>query len=230
VIVSINQPAYLPWLGYFDRILRSDLHIVLDTVQFEKNSFTNRNKIRTPDGWTWMSVPVLTKGRFGDLAISRLEVANERPWARKHWDTLRFNYARAPHFADHAAFWESVFERRWERLLELQRVTIDHVLSTLGIGTRLASSSELGTGGAKDELVLNLCREVGATVYLSGPLGRDYLVPERFAEAGIELRYHDFVHPAYPQAHPGFEAYMAAVDAIFCLGADGCRALLGSDA
>jgi hypothetical protein len=226
VIASINQPAYLPWLGYFDRILRSDVHIVLDHVQFEKNSFTNRNKVRTPDGWTWLSVPVQTKGRFGDLAIDRLEVANERPWARKHWDTLRFNYRRATHFGAEAPFWEEVYGRRWDRLLDLQRTTLDHTLGRLGIATPLLSSAALGVGGAKDELVLNLCRHVGATVYLSGPLGRDYLVPERFAEAGIELRFHDFAHPTYPQAHPGFEPYMAALDALLCLGASGCRELL----
>jgi hypothetical protein len=224
VIVSINQPAYLPWLGYFHRILRSDLHIVLDHVQFEKNSFTNRNKVRTRDGWTWLSVPVQTKGRFGDVAIDRLAIANERPWARKHWDTLRFNYQRAAHFEP--AFWEDAYARPWERLAELQRVTTGHQLQALGIATPLASSAELGAGGAKDALVLNLCRAAGATVYLSGPLGRDYLVPERFAAAGIELRFHDYAPPRYEQAHPGFEPYMAAVDALFCLGGDATRALL----
>ena len=147
VIASINQPAYLPWLGYFDRILRSDVHIVLDHVQFEKNSFTNRNKVRTPDGWTWLSVPVQTKGRFGDLAIDRLEVANERPWARKHWDTLRFNYRRAAHFDAEAPFWEDIYARHWERLLDLQRTTLDQALARLGIGTRLLSSAALGVGG-----------------------------------------------------------------------------------
>jgi hypothetical protein len=224
MIVSINQPAYLPWLGYFHRILHSDLHIVLDHVQFEKNSFTNRNKLRTSDGWTWLTVPLLTRGHFGDLAIDRVQIANERPWARKHWDTLRFGYKRAAHFEPE--FWEDVYARGWERLIDLQRVTLDHQLEVLGIDTPLRSSAELDVSGVKDELVLNLCREVGATVYLSGPFGREYLRPERFAEAGIELRFQDYDHPVYEQAHPGFEPYMAALDALFCLGPQGTRDLL----
>lgn len=226
MIVSINQPAYLPWLGYFERILHSDLHIVLDHVQFEKNSFANRNKVRTADGWTWLSVPLRTKGHFGDLAIDRIAIANERPWTRKHWDTLRFSYRRAAHFAGEAAYWEDVYSRRWERLADLQRHTLTHQLDALRIDTPLRSSSALGVGGTKAELVLNLCRHVGATVYLSGPLGRDYLEPTAFEAAGIELRYQDYEHPVYVQAHPGFEPYMAAVDALFCLGPQATRELL----
>jgi hypothetical protein len=226
MIVSINQPAYLPWLGYFHRIQHSDLHIVLDHVQFEKNSFTNRNKVRTADGWTWLSVPLLTKGKFGDLAIDTIAIANERPWARKHWETLRLAYRKAPHFADESPYWEEVLGRRWERLIDLQRETLTHQLDALDITTELRSSAELGVEGAKAELVLNLCKAVGATVYLSGPLGRDYLDQADFDEAGIELRFHDYTHPTYEQAHPGFEPYMATLDALLTLGRAGTKELL----
>ena len=116
--------------------------------------------------------------------------------------------------------------REWERLIDLQRETLAHQLETLGITTELRWSSELDVGGTKAELVLNLCRHVGATVYVSGALGRDYLDPADFEKAGIELRYQDYEHPVYQQAHPGFEPYMAALDAIFCLGGDGARELL----
>lgn len=226
MIVSINQPAYLPWLGYFHRIRHSDLHIVLDDVQFEKNSFTNRNKLRTADGWTWLSVPLLTKGKFGDLAINTVEIANERPWARKHWDTLRFGYKKAAHFAEEAPYWEEVFSRRWDRLIDLQRETLAHQLQALDITTELRSSADLAVEGAKADLVLNLCKAVGATVYLSGPFGRDYLDPADFHEAGIELRFHDYTHPTYEQAQPGFEPYMAALDALLALGREGTKELL----
>src|SRR4029078_7067897 len=102
-MVSIQQPAYLPWLGYFHRIEVSDLHIVLDHVQFEKNSFTNRNKVRTREGWTWLTVPLRTSGSFGDLAIEEIDTAETQPWARKHQRTLSESYAKAPHFARHKA-------------------------------------------------------------------------------------------------------------------------------
>ena len=96
MIVSINQPAYLPWLGYFHRIAVSGAHVVLDHVQFEKNSFTNRNKVRTAGGWCWLTVPVRTKGRFGDLAIRSLEIDNSTDWRARHWKTLYQSYKRAP--------------------------------------------------------------------------------------------------------------------------------------
>ena len=220
MIVSINQPAYLPWLGYFHRIAVSDLHIVLDHVQFEKNSYTNRNKIRTPQGWTWLTVPVSTKNRFGDLPISGLEFAAGSNWQAKHWATLRQNYARAAHFHRYAEAFESFYRSQWTRLNDLMRAMNAWTLKELGVETPLGYSSEMGVGGSKSELVLNLCRAVGATVYLSGPLGRDYLDAGSFAAAGIEVRYHDYTHPRYRQAYQGFESYMAAADLLFNCGPD----------
>lgn len=110
MIVSVNQPAYLPWPGYFHRIAVSDTHVVLDHVQFEKNSVTNRNKVRTATGWSWLTVPLRTKGRFGDLAIRSVEIDNATDWRTRHWKTLRQSYGRAPHFAAHAAYFEDVYK------------------------------------------------------------------------------------------------------------------------
>jgi hypothetical protein len=212
MIASINQPAYLPWLGYFHRVAISDLHIVLDDVQFEKNSFSNRNKVRTRDGWCWLTVPVKSKGKFGDLALNRIEIDANQNWAAKHWATLRQSYARAAHFAAHQPALEAFYGRTWERLADLTREMTAYQLDAFGIRTPLKFSSELEVEGAKDELVLNLCKSVGATTYISGPLGRNYLRPEIFEEAGIAVVYHDYQHPTYTQAHPGFEPGMAALD------------------
>jgi len=218
MIVSINQPAYLPWLGYFHRIAVSDAHIVLDHVQFEKISFTNRNKIRTSEGWCWLTVPVKTAGKFGGLSIHEIEIANEKKWAFKHWQSLRLNYSRAPFFDPHTAFFESIYSRQWQRLADLMREITVYLLDALGIRTKLYFSSEMKVPGKKDELVLNLCRELGATVYLSGPLGRNYLQEDAFGRQGITVRYDDYRHPSYPQVYPGFEPYMAALDLLFNTG------------
>jgi hypothetical protein len=218
MIVSINQPAYLPWLGYFHRIAISDAHIVLDHVQLEKNSFTNRNKIRTRESWGWLTVPVQTAGKFGDLSIKEVEIANQKPWATKHWQTLRLNYSKAPFFDQHAAFFESIYGRRWEKLGELAREITKYLLDAFGIGTKLYFSSQMAVSGKKDELVLDLCRELGATVYISGPLGRNYLQEELFSHQQIAVRYDDYQHPVYPQVYPGFAPYMAAIDLLFNCG------------
>lgn len=218
MIVSINQPAYLPWLGYFHRIAVSDVHIVLDHVQFEKNSFTNRNKVRTADGWCWLTVPVKTAGKFGDLSIHEIEISNEKKWGLKHWQAIRLNYSKAPFFAQHAAFFEGIYARPWGSLNDVIRAITEYLLDAFGIRTKLYFSSQMKVSGKKDELVLNLCRELNATQYLSGPLGRDYLREEMFRSHGIEVRYDDYHHPVYSQAYSGFEPYMAAIDLLFNAG------------
>ena len=218
MIVSINQPAYMPWLGYFHRIAASDTHIVLDHVQFEKNSFTNRNKIRNQEGWSWLTVPVMTAGKFGDLPINEIEISNEKKWPVKHWQSLRLNYAKAPFFGQHAGFFEGIYARPWKKLSDLNGAITEYLLDAFGIKTKCHRSSQMRVGGKKDELVLNLCRELGATAYLSGPLGRNYLREELFSRAGIAVRYDDYRHPVYPQAYPGFEPGMAAIDLLFNAG------------
>jgi len=215
MIVSINQPSYLPWLGYFDRIAKSDLHIVLDHVQFEKNSVTNRNKIRTAEGWQWLTVPVRTKGRFGDLAVNTIEVEDNRRWADKHWKSLEQHYRRAPHFQEHAEFFRSVYARPWTRLFELISETNRHIFEALGMAPVIRFSSEFGLQSRKEELVLDLCRVVGATHYISGPFGREYLSLPAFASAGIGVTFHDYQHPTYHQAYPGFQPNLSVIDLLF---------------
>jgi hypothetical protein len=215
MIVSINQPAYLPWLGYFERIAASDLHIVLDHVQFEKNSFTNRNKVRTKDGATWLTVPVSTKGQFGDLAINRLECARQVAWQKKHWTTLKMNYARAPFFMNYAAAYETLYAQGWTNFGAMVRAFLGQHLRDLGITTPLLYSSELAVVGAKSELVLNLCRAVQADVYLSGAMGRAYLDEARFVNANIQVQYQDYVHPVYAQVWPEFVPSLSVLDLLF---------------
>ena len=225
MIVSINQPAYLPWLGYFHRIAISDLHIVLDHVQFEKNSFTNRNKLRTKEGSCWLTAPVKTKGKFGELGINKVETASELRWTAKHAATIRFNYAKAAHYTENAAYLEQIYARDWPVLNDLLREMTPYMLKAFGIKTRIVYSSDMAPEGSKDDLVLNLCRAAKATTYISGPLGRNYLREGLFQEAGIRVVYHDYVHPTYPQAFPGFEPYMAALDLLLNCGDESLKVL-----
>lgn len=218
MIVSINQPAYLPWLGYFHRIALSDLHIVLDHVQFEKNSFINRNKIRTKEGWCWLTVPLKTKGKFGDLSINRLEIANDSRWSEKHWKAIQLNYARAPYFSEHQPFFEKIYSQHWDSFAMLVHEITRYLLEAFGIKTKLLFSSAMKVEGKKDELILNLCRSAGAKIYLSGPLGRNYLREELFRDAGIKIIYHDYHYPTYPQVYRGFEKPMCALDLLFNCG------------
>src|SRR5437588_10259640 len=185
MILSIAQPAYLPWLGYFDRIGRSDLHVVLDDVPIGHRSFVNRNRIRTASGWTWLSVPVhgrLPEGRT--QRILDISIVDGDRWRHKHWDSIRFAYAHAPFFAEHSDYWLEIFSRPWQRLTDLLTATTEYLLSTLDIRTPLVRSSEIAVRGSKSDLILDLCLAVGADAYLSGPFGREYLDQDSFAAHG----------------------------------------------
>ena len=125
---------------------------------------------------------------------------------------MRFSYAKAPFFSEHSRFFETAYQGSWHKLIDLTNEITAYLLQVFGIKTKLYFSSRMNPKGRKDELVLNLCRELGAKVYLSGPLGRNHLRQQLFEEQGITVRYDDYQHPVYSQAHPGFEPYMAAVD------------------
>lgn len=217
--VSINQPAYLPWLGYFDRIANSDLHIVLDNVQFEKNSVTNRNKVRTAAGWCWLTVPVKTKGKFGSLIIGDLEIDNSSNWTEKHWKTICQCYGKTPFFEQYSESLKSIYSSSWTHLIELtdclNAFLLDEVLK---ISTPVRYASKLQSQGKKDDLILNICREVGATTYLSGPFGREYLDENKFHQAGIIIEYQDYVHPEYHQHFHPFEPFLSTLDLIMNCG------------
>lgn len=228
MIVSINQPAYLPWLGYFQRIAVSDLHIVLDHVQFEKNSFVNRNRIRAKDAPVWLTVPVSTKGKFGELSIATLEFAPNQPWQKKHWASIKQTYGKAPHFARYAPAYEALYAQEWPSFAPMVLAFLKQHLDDLGITTPLRRSSEMAIEGAKSDLVLNLCRATGATTYLSGALGRDYLDEASFRDAGIAVQYQNYQHPVYTQAWPGFEPYMCVLDLLFLHGPESRDILLQS--
>jgi hypothetical protein len=209
------QPAYLPWLGYFDRIWQSDLHVVLDHVQFEKNSFTNRNKVRTQTGWSWLTLPVETSGRFRSLKLQDVVIARDSHWRRKHLGLIETSYGRAVSFQPYVPFLRDLYTTDWQGLAEIARHCTEWLLRELAISTPLVRSSDLSLKKRKSELVLEICELTGATIYISGPFGRDYLKHADFENAGIELLFHDYRHPEYSQVFPGFEPYMSAIDLLF---------------
>jgi hypothetical protein len=212
-LVSIHQPAYLPWLGYFDKIACSDLFVYLDTVQFQKNSFQNRNKIRVKDGWTWLTVPVLTKGQLFSRPLSEITINNNTVWRKKHLQALRMNYRRAPFYDREMPYLEKCLDQEWEVLSDLCFTMLEHFLHRLDITTNIIKASALPPmDSAKSTLILNLCQEVGASDYLSGALGSNYLDIGSFAEAGIAIEYQDYEHPEYSQSYSGFEPYMGVID------------------
>lgn len=223
--ISINQPAFLPWSGYFERIAMSDLHVVLDHVQFEKNSVTNRNRIKGCNGPMWLTVPVKTRGRFKSNPILSLEIAEDDTWRRRHLRSIEMSYRNAAHLNSLFPALEAAYSREWTHLCPLISACNSILMDALGITTRIASSSSItDLTGHKSELVLNLCRHFGATEYISGPFGRDYLDLESFRRNGIRVRFHEHQRQIYRQLYGAFTPDLSVVDLIFNEG-DAARQL-----
>lgn len=222
--VAIHQPQYLPWLGYFDKMDQVDAFVLLDTVQFKKNEWQNRNRIKTATGWQYLTVPILH--RFPQR-IGEVEINNRVPWARKHLQALISNYAPAPFFDVHRPFFEEVYHREWTLLLDLNLTILAYLVEVLKIRTKLVLASSLALPdreGATDRLIA-ICQALGAESYLSGVGGKNYLDLRRFEEAGIQVLFQAFQCPHYPQRFGPFEPNLSMVDLLFNCGGDSLQIL-----
>ncbi len=217
--VAILQSNYIPWKGYFDLISRVDEFIIYDQVQYTKNDWRNRNRIKTAQGLQWLTIPVSVNALAQKIADT--EVADPR-WARKHWASIRQSYGKAPRFADYADALEAVYLQQaapLRRLSEINRLFIQTINQWLGIDTRIRSSAEFGLEGDRNERLVNLCTATAATAYLSGPAARGYLDVDAFAERGIEVRWMDYAgYPEYEQPHGSFAHAVSIVDLLLCQG------------
>jgi hypothetical protein len=218
MIVTIHQPEHLPWLGFCDKMRQADIFVLLDSTQFAKGDFQNRNRIKTRTGPKWLTVPVYQSGR-SDQLIEEVEICNDRNWRNRCWSLMEQSYREAPFFEQIAPFFEDLYGHDWTSLVELNATIIGHLRGQLGLDTLIVRSSDLGiyTQGAT-EVNLSICERLNADVYLSGKFGRDYLDEECFTQSGIEVRYQDFHHPAYPQLWGEFVPNMSSVDLLFNCG------------
>jgi len=219
MIVTIHQPEHLPWLGFFDKIRQADLFVMLDHVQYRRRYFQNRNRLRGSEGVVWVTVPVKVKGKY-DQPINDVRIDNEGSprWREKCRHSVEHCYRRAAYYSDHSAFFESLYMKDWARLVDLNETIIRYLLSALGIHVEIVKSSVLPVSSEKGELMLEICRAVGATTYISGISGKDYLDYEKFAEHGINLVFQQFHHPIYQQLHEPFLPCMSMIDVLFNYG------------
>lgn len=232
MIVSINQPAYLPWLGYFDRIYKSDIHVVLDHVQFEKNSMVNRNKIISNQQEQMLTIPLKTKGKFGNLEINSVEVADNINWRSKHYRSIQQAYSKARFKDKVLEGLVKLYDTNSELALgPILRSNLDIFLELLALkDTTIMHSSEMECSGSNSDLILNICRDLKATSYISGPFGRQYLDEDKFAASGIDVIYHDYDHPTYMQRGSNFLSHMSTLDLLMNHGERSLEILSGQGA
>jgi len=220
----ILQPSYIPWRGYFDLIHRADIFVFYDDVQYDKHGWRNRNRIKTPQGSQWLTIPVLSRGATEGIAIKDVRVNRNTEWSRKHLSTLRQNYARAPYYDELLPWLERVYADPPSLLAELTVAMTIEMAAMLGItATRFVRSSELGIGGGKTERLAAIARHFGCSEYLSGPSAKSYIEPEVFAEAGITLEYIEYHYPEYPQLHPPYDPHVSILDLLFMTGRNASR-------
>jgi len=228
-IVAIHQPNYLPWLGYFYKMAHCDIFVYLDTVQYPRGqSFASRNRIKTPNGWSYLSVPVnIPKGRNGKVSYSEVEFANSM-WQDKHLKTLEMNYKRAPFFEDVMTILTHQI-RNTQNLVELNIGLIEAIATYMNIKTeRIRLSSILPKFRQKTELIIDICRVLDAYIYLSGDGGgREYNDETLLNKENIQLHYSSFVHPEYRQLWGDFVSHLSIIDLLFNHGPNSKKKLLG---
>lgn len=219
--VVILQPSYIPWRGFFHQVHKADLFVFYDDVQFDKRGWRNRNRIKTPGGPIWLTIPVLARGAQTEhIPIHQIRVCWDEPWNQSHWKSIRLAYAKAPYFKTYAPALEEAYAARPELLADFTIDLTVRLARLLGIEhTRFLRSSELpGVEGTKTARLISVLQKVGATHYISGPSARDYIEEGQFRAAGIGLEYMEYRYPEYPQLYPPYDPQVSIIDLLFMVG------------
>jgi hypothetical protein len=225
MIVAVHQPQFLPWLGYFDKIDRADVFVLLDNVQFKKNEWQNRNKIKTAQGWQWLTVPVLYK--YPQL-INEVTINNRVNWQHKQKQAFVSNYNKAPYFEMVANMLGDIFSSPWEYISQLNTAVVKTIARALGIDTQIYIASELGEFPQDpDERLVAITKHFGAGTYLAGIGGKGYMNLDSYKKSKVEVVFQDFKHPVYEQLFGDFEPFMSSIDLLFNHGDKSLTVLRG---
>ncbi len=213
-IITIHQPEHMPWLGFFNKMLKVDMFVFLDNVQFEKNYFQNRNKIATHNGEQYITVPVEMKG-YTEKTIREMIIADcsQKNWKKKYLKTLSFTYCNHPYYNEIFPCIENIIISSSSKVCDLNIAIIKLIANLLSARCEFLRASDLCVQGSKSDLILEICSALNANIYISGPSGREYLNLESFKQEKIDVLFNDFIHPVYPQKGPKvFIPYMSIID------------------
>jgi hypothetical protein len=224
--VVILQPSYIPWRGFFHQVDKADLFVFYDDVQYDKRGWRNRNRIKTPKGPQWLTIPVYSRGaQVEHIPIHEIKICWDEPWNQSHWRSIQHAYAKAPFFKRYAGLLEEAYASTPELLADFTIQLAITLARELGIAhTRFLRSSKLeGVLGEKTGRLIAVLQKVGATHYISGPSAADYIEADKFREAGIELEYMVYNYPAYPQLYPPYEPQVSILDLLFMTGPEAMK-------
>jgi len=214
---AIHQIQFMPGLRFFSKMRAADVFVLLDDVQYEKREFQNRNRIKTASGPQYLTLPVVTKGRF-EQKISEVMVDNELKWRESQLKTIKLNYARAPHFKEYIGELEEIYSGEYERLSGIALKTVDFFVKHLGIKTARLFSSELKVGTHSTQRLVDICLAVKADSYLSGAGAKSYLDEGLFEKNGLKIEWQEFKVKEYPQLYGAFAENLSALDLLLNCG------------
>lgn len=217
---AIHQPNYLPWIGYFDKMARVDVFVILDTVEYSHGSVINRNKIRNSSGWNWLTVPV----NKSDASKPICEVGfADNKWRKKHFTALQGAYSKAEYFREYSPFFSELYGgEMYDNIADLNTAIIKYLADSFDIQVEFVRTSEMNIDPSlrKNELLIEILNQIDADTYIAGTGCKDYMDDELFAKNGISVKYNSFEPFVYKQRWDGFEPYMSAVDLLFNEGED----------
>ena len=216
-IVSIHQPNYFPWLGYFHKIKKSDIFILMDNAQYTKGSWINRSKVKNKNNWQWLTVPVITSNSFGQK-IKDAKIDYKKKWVENHLGIIRENYKETPHFKDYYFFIKEILEKNIENLSDLNIEIIKKIMNLLEIKTKIIKGSTLNVKGKSTDLLVSMTKAVEGDIYLSGNGSDEYLDSEKFNKNNLKLIFQEFKHPVYRQNSKEFIPGLSIIDALMNCG------------
>jgi hypothetical protein len=217
-LVTMHQPNYVPWIGFFSKVAQSSCLVLMDTFQYTKDGIIHRNKIRTNTGTGYLTIPISKD--FSRAKIKDVELPSDRKWQAVHWQTIFHNYVKTDYFKDYSDFFQTTFERPYQYLSQLNMDIIHYLLTCFAIDVEVIVASDLKVNPdlKHTDMITAVLKEIGATTFLSGPSGKGYLEIDKFRDNGLSCRFAQFTHPVYRQRYPGFEANMSAIDLLFNTG------------
>lgn len=217
MILTAHQPVYLPWLGLYHKIALADNFCIFDIAQYQNKDFNNRNRIKTNAGSIWLSVPVESKGHY-EKSLKDIKIVNNG-WNRKHFKSIDLAYRKAPFYSKYIDQLEFLLlGNSYTYLADLNFSTLEFGLKSLGIDLPILTASNFAFEGVKSDLVLDMCRKLGANNYLFGTQGKDYADISSFIKSNVKPYFQEYIHPVYPQLHGEFEPYMSIIDLLFNVG------------
>jgi hypothetical protein len=208
----------MPWPGFFYKTLKADTLVLLDDVQFPLGtSWVNRNRLKNKEGTFWITVPVWKKGRKKQW-INEVEICNEKEWQKKHYQSLIHFYKNTPYFSDHLVFFREIFSKKWKRLLDLNMEILRYLFCSFEIKRDIILSSSLGVNSQGEELLIKICKELGAKCYVSLSTSKKYLDKRLFEREQISIKFYPYSPPVYPQLWGGFKTNLSSVDLLLNCG------------